>query len=550
MRMMVQQVQLEDFLTELRHVVAENDIIKGTILLNHFDQLDARGQNRFLALLANLQGEIVATLLARLLVADKGCAIPQAVIRSLLLGRVMKNPGQLLALLRDDQLRQKQILVELAGEIQLEEAVPVLEEILAATREDLALMKACLIALGNIGSPAPINTLSDFLYSGHRELVIAAIHALSNIDTPASVQRLVDRMGTDSDLDLIIIDALASLEDSLAMQKLNQELGSPHAYIRNHVKSRLTRIGVKAIPMLIDNLRSNDVDLLVHSLNVLGYIGDISAVRAVRKLLHEEPADANVRFAAYEALGMMPLAKGAYVLAEGLADPVDQVRIAAAKAIEWNCDDILIAGIKNLVGQGGREAQQVVDAFLQSESRKIVFSIIDLEPFRELAVRFLTTLAHPDLRKRYEELFREKGYAELADRLVDRKAAREEEKLLVYAVDDSRMILSIYKNTLFQLGMDSQLFEFPAIAIEKAAASKPDVLLTDLNMPEISGIELTRQLRALYTPEELPIVMVTTQSESADHREAYEVGVNMILAKPFTAEQVGAAIREVVVRKK
>ena len=547
--MMAHQLQLDDFLSELRHVVAENDIIKGTILLNHFDQLEAKGQNRFLSLLAELQGEIVTILLARLLDSEKEYAIPKAVIRSLLLGRVMKNPRQLLELLRDAQLRQKQIFVELAGEIQFEEAVPVLEEVLASTREDLGLMKACLIALGNIGNPAPINTLSDFLYSGHRELVIAAINALSNIDTPVSVQRLVERMGTDSDLDIIIIDALASLEDSLALEKLNQELGSPHAYIRNHVKSRLARIGAKAIPMLIGNLRSSDVDLLVHSLNVLGYIGDISAVRAVRKLLHEEPADANVRFAAYESLGMMPLAKGAYVLAEGLADPVDQVRIAAARAIEWNCDGTLIAGVKNLVGQGGREAEQVVDAFLQSESRKIVFSIIDLELFRDLAVRFLTTKAHPDLKKRYEELFREKGYAALADRLVEKKLGVADKKLLVYAVDDSRMILSIYKNTLYQLGMESQLFEFPAIAIEKAAANKPDVLLTDLNMPEINGLDLTRQLRALYSPQELPIVMVTTQSESADHREAREVGVNMILAKPFTAEQVGAAIKEVLRKK-
>ena len=547
--MMAHQLQLDDFLSELRHVVAENDIIKGTILLNHFDQLEAKGQNRFLSLLAELQGEIVTILLARLLDSEKEYAIPKAVIRSLLLGRVMKNPRQLLELLRDAQLRQKQIFVELAGEIQFEEAVPVLEEVLASTREDLGLMKACLIALGNIGNPAPINTLSDFLYSGHRELVIAAINALSNIDTPTSVQRLVERMGTDSDLDIIIIDALASLEDSLALEKLNQELGSPHAYIRNHVKSRLARIGAKAIPMLIGNLRSSDVDLLVHSLNVLGYIGDISAVRAVRKLLHEEPADANVRFAAYESLGMMPLAKGAYVLAEGLADPVDQVRIAAARAIEWNCDGTLIAGVKNLVGQGGREAEQVVDAFLQSESRKIVFSIIDLELFRDLAVRFLTTKAHPDLKKRYEELFREKGYVELADRLVEKKLGVAEKKLLVYAVDDSRMILSIYKNTLYQLGMESQLFEFPAIAIEKAAANKPDVLLTDLNMPEINGLDLTRQLRALYSPQELPIVMVTTQSESADHRESHEVGVNMILAKPFTAEQVGAAIKEVLRKK-
>lgn len=541
-------INLDDFLAELRHVIAANDIIKGTILLNHFDQLDGKGQNQFIAVLAGSEGEIVITMLARLVVNEQEFLIPKPVIRNLLFSRVMKKPGHLLVLLKSDQFRHKQILVEIAGEIQLEEAVPLIEEILAAT-EDPQVMKTCLVALGSIGDPGPINTLSDFLYSGDRELVIAAINALSNIDTPTSVQRLVERMGTDSDLDIIIIDALANLQDALALKQLNRELGSSHAYIRNHVKSRLTRIGAKAIPMLVENLNSNDSDLLVHSLNVLGYIGDISAVRAVRKLIHDEPADANVRFAAYEALGMMPLSKGAYVLAEGLSDRVDQVRIAAAKAIEWNCDDVLIAGVRNLVMQGGIEAEYVVDAFLNSESHKVVFSIIDLDVFQNLAVKFLNSKAHPDLKKRYEELFRQKGYNKLADKLVAKEVSSEEKKLLVYAVDDSRMILSIYKNTLFQLGMEVQLFEFPAVAIDRATSMKPDVILTDLNMPDITGIELTRQLRGLYSANELPIIMVTTQSESPDHREAFEVGVNMILAKPFTADQIGAAIREVLQKK-
>ncbi len=55
--MMTQNISLDDVLAELRHVVAAGDIIKGTILLNHFDQLDAKGQNQFLVHLAGLEGE-------------------------------------------------------------------------------------------------------------------------------------------------------------------------------------------------------------------------------------------------------------------------------------------------------------------------------------------------------------------------------------------------------------------------------------------------------------------------------------------------------------
>ncbi len=541
------ELKTEDYLNELKHVVAENDVIKSTILLNNFDKLDAKGQNQFIALLGGSTGEIVISLLGKLLLDDKELAVPKPVIRNMLLSQAIKAPDKLLALLHSPDISRKDPFIELAGEIQLEDSVPVIEELLGSS-EDLPFMKICLLALGNIGSPAPTNTLSDFLYSGHRELVIAAISALSNIDTPTSVKRLVDRMGTDSDLDLLIIDALANLEDAAALDHLNKELCSQFAYTRTHVKKRLAQIGAKVVPMLVENLRIDDPDLQVHSLNVLGFIGDVSAVRAVRKLIHNEPADANVRFAAYESLGMMPLAKGGYILAEGLTDPVDQVRIAAAKAIEWNCDDVLIAGVQNLVRQGGTEATQVAEAFLNSESHKILFSIIDLEGFQDMAERFLTTKAHPDLKKRYEVLLRGKGYKELADKLVEKKKADGGTKRLVFAVDDSRMILSIYKNTLFQLGVDSQLFEFPASAIEKVTEMEdpPDIIFTDLNMPDITGVGLAKQIRAMYSKEELPIVMVTTQGDSPDHKEAYEAGVNMIVTKPFTAADLQGAMDEVL----
>lgn len=541
-------VNTDHFLAELRHVISENDIIKATILFSHFDQLNPKGQNQFISLLGNSNGEIVISLLGLLLTDKRNFAVPKPVIRNLLLAGVMKNPEQLISLLKNDSIKDKQVFVELIGEIQLEEAIPLLEELLGSSH-DVPLMRECLIALGNIGSPNPTNTLSDFLYSGHRELVIAAIHALSNIDTPTSVKRLVDRMGTDSDLDILIIDALANLEDAQALDHLNKELCSQYAYIRTHVKKRLAKIGAKVIPMLVENLSSmEDPDLQVHSLNVLGYIGDASASRAVRKLLHNEPQDANVRFAAYESLGMMPLAKGAYVLAEGLTDAVDQVRIAAAKAIEWNCDEILIAGVQNLIGQGGDEAKRVVEAFLNSESHKIILSIIDMDGVKDLIVSFLKTKAHPDLRKRYSEFFTDKKIAGLKvdEEKNDTIRGAEEKKRLVFAVDDSRMILSIYKNTLFQLGTDAHLFEFPLSAIEKTRELKPDIIFTDLNMPDITGVELTRQLRALYSKEELPIVMVTTQGDSPDHKEAYEVGVNMIVTKPFTAEDLQAAMDEVI----
>ena len=442
-------------------------------------------------------------------------------------------------------MEPKNVFVQLAGEIGLSLAIPEIMSKLSSS-QDVDFMSDCLLALGDIGDSSATNILSDFLYSGRRQLVLAAIKGLSQIDTPTSVRRLFERMGTDSELDLLILDGFARLEDTLALEHLNMALQSQQAYIRNYTKEKLTKIGAKAIPLLTENLlRTDNIDLLVHSLNVLGFIGDLSAVRAIRKLLHNEPADANVRFAAYESLGMMPLAKGAYVLADGLVDPVDQVRIAAAKAIEWNCDDILIAGVQNLVTGGGKDAVLIIEAFLGSESHKMVLALYDTPHFKEVTFDFLSKQAHPDLLRQYQLFFKDNGHADFAMRLASGAAEKNEEGRLIFAVDDSRMILGIYKNTLFQLDMDVKLFEFPAMAVAEALQDKPDIIITDLNMPEVSGIDLARQLRKKYDKVALPIIMVTTQSDSPDHKEAYEAGVNKIINKPFTTEDIKIAIAQI-----
>ena len=104
------------------------------------------------------------------------------------------------------------------------------------------------------------------------------------------------------------------------------------------------------------------------------------------------------------------------------------------------------------------------------------------------------------------------------------------------------MILNIYKNILHELDLEPTLFEFPAGAIKAIDNEKPDLVFTDLNMPEITGIELTKKIRKKYRKESLPVIMVTTQNEAQDNEAAKEAGVNAIMYKPFTEEEIGKAI--------
>ncbi len=405
-------------------------------------------------------------------------------------------------------------------------------------------IKAVIGALGMINESGATTAISEYLYSGSLELTIAAIYALGQLANPTAFQRLAEKLGSDPDLDIMILDLFAADQSPEAIERLKEGLSSHFAHLRNAAKQRLRDMGGKAVPVLINNLHHDDPDLLIHTLNVLGETGDESAIVPIRKLLHNEPKDANVRFAAYEALGLLPVEKGAFALAQGLSDAVENVRAAAAGAIDRNYNTMLAAGLKNLMRAGDAETRQLTETVLNAGCETVFLDLVEEDAFQDSAVDFLCHQAHPDVRARFVGLMEKNGHGDLAARVNDQACTASAASLQVYAVDDSKMILNIYRGILHGLGCESTLFEFPAEALQAIKSEPPDLIFTDLNMPHINGIELIREVRTQFDKQTLPIVMVTTQNETQDNQAAYDAGVNAILHKPFTADDLGQALTD------
>lgn len=70
-----------------------------------------------------------------------------------------------------------------------------------------------------------------------------------------------------------------------------------------------------------------------------------------------------------------------------------------------------------------------------------------------------------------------------------------------------------------------------------SGAPAPAVILLDLNLPKVSGLEVLRQMKQHPRWQVLPIVMLTTSAEDADIREAYQYGVNSYIVKPVNFEK-------------
>lgn len=71
---------------------------------------------------------------------------------------------------------------------------------------------------------------------------------------------------------------------------------------------------------------------------------------------------------------------------------------------------------------------------------------------------------------------------------------------------------------------------------------KPKLVLLDLKMPKVDGIEVLQKLKATERTKSIPVVMLTSSKEERDIVEAYQLGVNAYIVKPLDFEQFGQAV--------
>ncbi|MBF0565944.1 MAG: chemotaxis response regulator CheY [Nitrospirae bacterium] len=107
----------------------------------------------------------------------------------------------------------------------------------------------------------------------------------------------------------------------------------------------------------------------------------------------------------------------------------------------------------------------------------------------------------------------------------------------ILIVDDFSTMRRIIKNILKQLGFEKmEEAEDGAHAYQKLQAGEYDFLITDWNMPNVTGLELLKKVRADAKLKALPVLMVTAEAEKEQVIEAVKAGVNNYIIKPFTAD--------------
>jgi two-component system chemotaxis response regulator CheY len=116
----------------------------------------------------------------------------------------------------------------------------------------------------------------------------------------------------------------------------------------------------------------------------------------------------------------------------------------------------------------------------------------------------------------------------------------------IVIVDDSASIREVVKFTLENAGFDVLVGTDGSEAIEFFDGREIDLLITDLHMPQVNGIELIKMVRKLEDYQRVPILFLTTESQKDKKMEAKDAGATGWLIKPFVPQKLLAAISKVL----
>jgi two-component system chemotaxis response regulator CheY len=116
----------------------------------------------------------------------------------------------------------------------------------------------------------------------------------------------------------------------------------------------------------------------------------------------------------------------------------------------------------------------------------------------------------------------------------------------ILTVDDAMTMRKMVSFTLKAAGHEVLEAQDGAIALSMLQSRSVDLVLTDIHMPNMNGIELTRQLRALPSFGRTPIILLTTESDPGKKAEGRSAGATGWIVKPFSQEQLLAIVAKLL----
>ncbi len=116
----------------------------------------------------------------------------------------------------------------------------------------------------------------------------------------------------------------------------------------------------------------------------------------------------------------------------------------------------------------------------------------------------------------------------------------------IMIVDDCQTTRKLLGHYLKSRGYSVVFAENGLDALEKLGTDTVNLIMTDLNMPYMDGMELIKTLRSDPNLSDIPILMVTTENDDVEREKAYNNGANGYLVKPVTGDAIAQNIKAII----
>ncbi len=127
-------------------------------------------------------------------------------------------------------------------------------------------------------------------------------------------------------------------------------------------------------------------------------------------------------------------------------------------------------------------------------------------------------------------------------------ASEDPKKILV--VDDEVDVTELLNYNLRQRGFQSESINDPRQVLEMVRTFKPDLIVLDVMMPDLSGIQVCRLIRQERSLKEIPIIFLSAKTEEGDRIEGFESGADDYVCKPFSPKELMLRVSAILKRGK
>ncbi len=470
---------------------------------------------------------------------------------------LLENEAKTVEGLASENRVVRSICLNIAEQKKFDSAAPVLM-IQAQKEQDKALLLKTLASLAQLQPAEAIDIFKIHLSDNDPLIASTCIKMMGSYKDSDSVPLLFEIITAAEDDEHYencelttseAISALGEIASDEAARLLVSKIHHRNPTARRIIHESITACGDLALSHLQAIFNEEAEQNKVLAANILGNIGTPAASEVlVEALANTDPQQANTVFALYEALGRAPSLKGLVALTGGLANADKNILMAVIHALDGNISPSIIARLKKITQQNDKQSSHIIRAIIVSKATSIFEALFEGSIAERLGDQ-LASITQPDIVQTFSVTLAQIGNEEsikLLDRLT-RKDVSLSGKLTILAIDDSQAILNITKNILASLSYNTLTALNGQEALDMLHNNpKVDIVLTDLNMPIMDGIEFTRKMRTDLHLTNIPVIMVTTETEKSQRRLARKAGVDAFLNKPFDTHDLQTILDEFI----